>query len=212
MMPYLGGLTPVRTCCDGRGQDTLKCAFSVKIGNPRVQHVATARMLYIITFLHPNAQTSHCNITLSACTTCIEVFLSHTISYILALIFKSKVKLLVFYMLPSSSSSEQSASAPKFICLCSKHNFGRPHTISRTTSYEHLQQAETMEEKTRMQAPRHEINEAVPSATRRAAIAQELANDPERYLMLNVFDIGSAHAVRCRTCYLRLKSTWATRK
>ncbi|KAG1847252.1 hypothetical protein C8R48DRAFT_547524, partial [Suillus tomentosus] len=71
--------------------------------------------------------------------------------------------------------SEQSASAAKFICICSKHNFGRPHTILRTTWYEHLQQAETTEEKTRMQAARHGTNEAAPSATRRAAIAQELA-------------------------------------
>ncbi|KAG2082732.1 uncharacterized protein F5147DRAFT_748992 [Suillus discolor] len=78
-------------------------------------------------------------------------------------------------MLLSSLSSEQSTSAAKFICVCSKHNFGRPHTISRTTWYEHLQQAKMMEEKTRMQAVHHGSNEAAPSATRRAAIAQELA-------------------------------------
>jgi hypothetical protein len=77
-------------------------------------------------------------------------------------------------MLLSSSSSEQSASAAKFICVYRKHNFGQPHTISRSTWYEHLQQAETTEEKTRMQAACHGINEAAPSATRRAAIVQEL--------------------------------------
>ncbi|KAG1823586.1 uncharacterized protein BJ212DRAFT_1476454 [Suillus subaureus] len=49
-------------------------------------------------------------------------------------------------MLPSNSSSA------KFICVCSKHNFGRPHNVSRSTWYEHIQQAETTAEKDRIRS------------------------------------------------------------
>ncbi|KAG1884124.1 hypothetical protein F4604DRAFT_1919966 [Suillus subluteus] len=38
----------------------------------------------------------------------------------------------------------------KFVCVCEKYGLGRPHSVSKSTWYQHLQQASTEEEKTRM--------------------------------------------------------------
>ncbi|KIK26896.1 hypothetical protein PISMIDRAFT_94090, partial [Pisolithus microcarpus 441] len=38
----------------------------------------------------------------------------------------------------------------RYLCVCKKYNFGRPHSVSLPTWYEHIQQAESDEEKQRI--------------------------------------------------------------
>jgi hypothetical protein len=49
-------------------------------------------------------------------------------------------------MLPSSDSNH------RFVCVCEKYGLGRPHTVSKSTWYQHIQQASTQEEKVRIRA------------------------------------------------------------
>ena len=44
----------------------------------------------------------------------------------------------------ASSAAQQSM---EYICLCRKHNFGRPHPVSKATWYRHIEEANTEEEK-----------------------------------------------------------------
>ncbi|KIK81204.1 hypothetical protein PAXRUDRAFT_156654 [Paxillus rubicundulus Ve08.2h10] len=46
---------------------------------------------------------------------------------------------------PGSSSSKQSQPV-RWVCVCQKFSFGRPHQVSTTTFYEHLEQADTEDE------------------------------------------------------------------
>ncbi|KIO04827.1 hypothetical protein M404DRAFT_142201, partial [Pisolithus tinctorius Marx 270] len=39
-----------------------------------------------------------------------------------------------------------------FLCVCKKYNFGRPHPVSHSTWYQHINEAETDEEKQRIQS------------------------------------------------------------
>ncbi|KAG2119450.1 hypothetical protein DEU56DRAFT_904818 [Suillus clintonianus] len=86
----------------------------------------------------------------------------------------------------------------KFVCVCEKYGLGRPHSISKSTWYEHLQQASTEEEKARIRAAEalhtydntmqdHSLPEqpqddqsvasgsSLPPSSRRAAAIQTLA-------------------------------------
>ncbi|KAG2744318.1 hypothetical protein P692DRAFT_201721996, partial [Suillus brevipes Sb2] len=74
-------------------------------------------------------------------------------------------------MLPTSN---------KFICVCQKYGLGRPHSVSKSTWYQHLQQASTEEEKARMRAAEalHTYGMCqshFASYSRRAAAIQTLA-------------------------------------
>ena len=51
----------------------------------------------------------------------------------------------------ASSAAQQST---EYICLCIKHNFGRPHQVSKATWYRHIEEAETKEEKQRLRSSR----------------------------------------------------------
>jgi len=51
----------------------------------------------------------------------------------------------------ASSAARQ---PPEYVCLCLKHNFGRPHSVSKATWYRHIEEAETEEEKQRLRASR----------------------------------------------------------
>ncbi|KAG2358592.1 hypothetical protein BDR07DRAFT_1489262 [Suillus spraguei] len=83
-------------------------------------------------------------------------------------------------MFPSSSS--QLDNTRQCTCVCKK-NFGRPHIISLATWYQHLQQAETDEEKEQIRAGKilHDSSGSAisrasePPSTRRAAVLRSLA-------------------------------------
>lgn len=61
------------------------------------------------------------------------------------------------------------ASQRRFNCTCSKHNFGRPHSVSVATWYRHLQEAGSEEERRRIQDARFDGSEgSEPSLPRRA--------------------------------------------
>jgi len=51
----------------------------------------------------------------------------------------------------ASSAARQST---EYICLCHKHNFGRPHPVSKATWYRHIEEADTEEEKQHLRASR----------------------------------------------------------
>ena len=51
----------------------------------------------------------------------------------------------------ASSTAQQSM---EYVCLCLKHNFGHPHSVSKATWYCHIEEAKTEEEKQRLRASR----------------------------------------------------------
>ncbi|KAG2745631.1 hypothetical protein P692DRAFT_20741214 [Suillus brevipes Sb2] len=69
-------------------------------------------------------------------------------------------------MLPTSN---------KFICVCQKYGLGRPHSVSKSTWYQHLQQASTEEKKARMHDQSVASGSSLPPSSRRAAAIQTLA-------------------------------------
>ncbi|KIK78704.1 hypothetical protein PAXRUDRAFT_313616 [Paxillus rubicundulus Ve08.2h10] len=57
----------------------------------------------------------------------------------------SAENLQVFTIGLSSSSSEQSQPV-QWVCVCQEFSFGKPHQVSTTMFYEHLEQADTEDE------------------------------------------------------------------
>ena len=59
---------------------------------------------------------------------------------------------------------ETGSAAQKLNCVCSKYNFGRPHLVSTTTWYRHLQEAGSEEERQQIHAAKLDD---LPANTRR---------------------------------------------
>ena len=72
----------------------------------------------------------------------------------------------------ASSAARQST---EYICLCRKHNFGRPHPVSKATWYRHIEEADTEEEKQHLRASRAD-RPSVNTTGRRAATIQAMVN------------------------------------
>ncbi|KAI5994392.1 hypothetical protein EDD15DRAFT_2196016 [Pisolithus albus] len=79
-----------------------------------------------------------------------------------------------------ASDADALESTTRYICSCSKYNFGRPHPVSKATFYRHINEADTDEEKERLRATKTREGfdlgrQAAPTVGRRAAILQAMA-------------------------------------
>jgi len=93
----------------------------------------------------------------------------------------------------------------EYVCLCLKHNFGRPHLVSKATWYRHIEEAETEEEKQRLRASRadrpsvHTTRAATIQAMvkRRLEDASQHVGRRKRARIQNI--VSRFHSVYCDT-------------
>ncbi|KAI5990766.1 hypothetical protein EDD15DRAFT_2369536 [Pisolithus albus] len=79
-----------------------------------------------------------------------------------------------------ASGADELESTTRYICTCSKYNFGRPHPVSKATFYRHINKADTDKEKERLRATKTREGfdlgkQSAQTVSRCAAILQAMA-------------------------------------